>query len=141
MNRSRRIFVANTAGGALAFALGGCGGSDYSAPAPAAGAPAPAPSPPTINPPPAPAPPPGGTLVCGTTAVSNNHGHALVIPAADVDSTVSLTYGIRAMADHEHTITLTAAQLAQIKGKTAVTVTSSQGSSDLHTHLVTVNCA
>ena len=139
MNRSRRIFVANTAGGALAFALGGCGGSDYSAPAPAP-APAPVPSPPTINPPPAPAPPPGG-LACGTTAISNNHGHALVIPAADVDSMVSLTYGIRGTGDHEHTMTLTPAQLAQIKAKTAVTVTSSQGSSDLHTHLLTVNCA
>lgn len=153
MNRSRRLFVANTAGSAVALALGGCGGSDgYSmAPAPAPGA-APAPAPaqaPAQAPAPAPAPTPAmqptaGALSCGATDISDNHGHALVIPAADVDSMVSLTYGIRGVATHEHVITLTTAQLAQIKAKTAVTVVSSSGSDiyiGAHTHSVTVNCA
>jgi hypothetical protein len=138
--------------GAMALFLSACGGSDdYSAPTTTAAptptptpAPAPAPTPaptPAPAPAPTPAPPPPAGLSCGATAISNNHGHALVIPAADVDSMVALTYGIRGTGDHEHLITLTPAQLAQIKGTTAVTVTSSQGSGDLHTHLVTVNCA
>ena len=122
--------------GAMALFLSACGGSDYSAPA-LAPAPAPAPAP-------TPAPPPPGGLACGATAISDNHNHALVIPAADVDSMVSLTYGIRGTADHEHLITLTAAQLAQIKAKTAVTVVSTAGVDiylGSHTHSVTVNCA
>ncbi len=132
MNRSRRLFVANTAGSAVALALGGCGGDDYTTPAPA---PAPAPTP---------APPPPATLSCGATAISANHGHVLLIPAADVDSTISITYNIVGAAGHDHSVTLTAAQLAQIKAKSAVTVMSTSGFDlffPLHTHSVTVNCA
>jgi len=126
MNRSRRRFVANTAGCAAALAFGGCGGSDYSAPAPA--------------PAPVPAPPPANALSCGATAISANHGHALAIPVGDLDSSVNVLYGIVGTADHNHLIMLTAAQLAQIKSKTAVTVTSTIGG-DGHTHAVTANCA
>ena len=79
-------------------------------------------------------------MSCGATAISANHGHALAIPAGDVDSTVTMIYGIAGAADHNHLVTLTAAQLAQIKAKTAVTVTSTVGG-DGHTHSVTVNCA
>jgi hypothetical protein len=133
MNRSRRLFVANTAGSAVALALGGCGGSDSDSPAPApATAPTPAP------------PPPAGGLSCGATAISDNHGHALLIPAADVDSMVSIMYSIAGGAGHNHTVTLTAAQLAQIKAKTAVTVQSTFGGDIYfvnHNHSVTVNCA
>lgn len=131
MNRSRRLFVANTAGTTIALVLGGCGGSDYSAPPPPA-APTPASAPPP--------PPAGGALTCGATAISANHGHALTIPAADVDSTVTIVYGIAGSADHNHLVTLSAAQLAQIKAKTPVTVVSTMGG-DGHTHSVTVNCA
>jgi hypothetical protein len=53
---------------------------------------------------------------------------------------VAIAYNIQGAADHNHNVTLTAAQLAQIKGKTAVTVTSSMAG-DGHTHSVTVNCA
>lgn len=129
MNRSRRLFMANTAGYSVALVLSGCGGSDYSSPAPAPG-PAPAPAP----------PPPAGTLACAATAISNNHGHALLIPASDTDSMVAIVYSIVGAADHNHLVTLTAAQLAQIKSKTAVTVTSTMAG-DGHTHSVTVNCA
>ena len=130
MNRSRRLFMANTAGSAVAIALTGCGGSDsYSSPPPAA-----------APPPPPPPPPPSAALSCGATTISGNHGHALAIPAGDVDSTVDKVYSILGAADHNHLVTLTAAQLAQIKGKTAVTVASTAGG-DGHTHAVTVNCA
>jgi hypothetical protein len=129
MNRSRRLFMANTAGSAVAVALGGCGGGGYTAPPPA---PAPAPAP-------VPAPT-AAALSCGATAISANHGHALNLAQGDVDSTVDKVYSIAGSADHNHLVTLTAAQFAQIKGKTAVTVASTIGG-DGHSHAVTVNCA
>jgi hypothetical protein len=131
MNSSRRLFVVEAVGSTAALLLGGCGGSDYSSPAPApAPTPAPVPAP----------PPPAGVLSCGATTISANHGHALQIPATDVDSNVAIVYGIQGAADHTHLVTLSAAQLAQIKAKTAVTVQSTMGG-DGHTHSVTVNCA
>jgi hypothetical protein len=63
-----------------------------------------------------------------------------VIPVADADSQVAMVYSILGTADHNHNVTLTAAQLAQIKAKTAVSVMSTPGG-DGHTHSVTVNCA
>ena len=141
-NAARRSFFGSM--GAFALLLSACGGSDYSDPAPAV-APAPTTAPPPPAPTPAPAPPPpAGALSCGATAISDNHGHALTIPAADVDSTVPLTYSILGIADHNHTITLTPPQLAQIKNMTSVTVSSSVDRSNIyatHFHAVTVNCA
>jgi hypothetical protein len=129
MNRSRRLFVADTAGTAVALMLGGCGGGgDYMAPPP----------PPTPAPVPTP-PPPTPALLCGATNISANHGHALAVPSGDVDSAVDMVYSIMGVADHNHLITLTAAQLAQLKAKTAVTVTSTVGVG--HTHSVTISCA
>ena len=129
MNRSRRLFVADAAGTAAALMLGGCGGGgDYSAPPPA----------PTPAPVPAP-PPPAGVLSCSATNISANHGHSLTILPGDVDSTVDKVYSIVGAADHNHLVTLSAAQLAQLKAKTAVTVVSTVGG-DGHTHSVTVNC-
>ena len=125
-NPARRGFFGSM--GAVALLLSACGGSDPSDPAPAPPPPAPAPP-----------PPPPAALSCGATAISDNHGHTLTIPAADVDSTVVKMYSIAGVADHGHTITLTPAQLAQIKGMTSVTVTSSVDLS--HFHSVTVNCA
>ncbi len=129
MNSSRRLFVVDAAASAVTLVLGACGGGgDDSPPPPPAPAPVPAP------------PPPAGALACGATAISANHGHALVLAPGDVDSTVDKVYGIAGAADHNHLVTLTAAQLAQLKTRTAVTVVSSVGG-DGHTHAVTVNCA
>ena len=143
---ARRSFFGSI--GAFALLLSACGGSDYSDPAPAV-APAPTTAPPPPGPAPAPAPtpappPPAGALSCGATAISDNHGHTLTIPAADVDSTVAKTYSIAGIADHPHTITLTPVQLAQIKAMTSVTVSSSVDPSPIyatHFHAVTVNCS
>lgn len=122
----RRLLFASAGAGTLATVLAGCGGGGGY-------------SPPMAVPPPP--PPPPGTLSCGATAISANHGHTLTIPAADVNSMVSMTYNIQGLADHNHQITLTPAQLAQIKVMTAVTITSTLGGSPSHTHDVTVNCA
>jgi hypothetical protein len=71
-------------------------------------------------------------------AISGNHGHTLVVPAADLDSTTNKTYSILGTADHNHTVVLTPAQLQLIKAQSAVVVISSTNQS--HSHDVTVNC-
>jgi hypothetical protein len=126
MNTTRRkLLFASAGSGALAALLASCGGSDSPSPTP---------------PPPA-QPPPPGTLACGATAISANHGHVLTIPAADVDSTINITYSIAGVSGHVHNVTLTPADFAMIKAKTPVTITSTLGGSPTHTHDVTVNCA
>jgi hypothetical protein len=90
----------------------------------------------------------GGGMVaqptgCGANAISNNHGHALAIPVADLDATTDMTYSIAGTAGHDHTITLTAAQLATLKGGGTVTVTSTVTNAPTfgsHAHTVTVGC-
>ena len=130
MNWNRRkLLFASAGGSALAAVLAACGGGGYS-PTPA---PTPAPTP----------PPPPGALSCHDTLITGNHGHAVTIPDADLDSMVDMTYNIQGTADHNHTIVLTVAQLQMIKVMTAVTVLSSTSSSYTlppHNHEVTVNC-
>ena len=130
MNRSRRLFVADAAGSAVALMLGGCGGGDYS-PAP--------PSPPPMPVPPP--PPPTPAFSCGATNISENHGHTLAIPPADEDSTVDKVYPITGAADHIHYGDAHRSAIRAIKAKTAVTVRSGLASACGHTHTVTVNCA
>jgi len=130
MNKSRRrLLFASAGAGAVAVVVSACGGGGgYSPPPPS-----------SVPPPP---PPPAGT--CGATAIADNHGHMLTIPQADTMSMVSMTYNIQGIADHNHTITLTPTQLAQIGTKSQVIVVSTVGSSPsfpAHTHQVTVNCA
>ena len=79
-------------------------------------------------------------LSCGATTISGNHGHALTIPPNDVDSTVAIVYSIAGSADHNHLVTVTPQQFAQIKKKNAVLVISTIGG-DGHLHEVTINCA
>lgn len=77
---------------------------------------------------------------CGATGpqIAGNHGHVLVIPPADLDSTTPKTYSIASTAGHDHIVILSAAQLAQLKAKQSVTVQSS--TTDAHDHSVTVQC-
>jgi len=54
---------------------------------------------------------------------------------------VAKTYSIVGSATHDHTVTLTPAQLQMIKAMSAVVVTSTIGGTPSHSHDVTVNCA
>ena len=85
--------------------------------------------------------PPAPASGCGAsgTQIAGNHGHALVIPTADLDSMVNMTYNIQNTADHNHTVTFTPAQLAQLKAHATVVVTSS--TTNAHNHDLTVTCA
>ena len=71
-------------------------------------------------------------------SISANHGHALVIPAADFVNPVEGTYDIMGGGTHNHTVTLTAAELTTLANGDPVVVTSSVTG---HSHVVTVGCA
>ncbi|MFO0595247.1 MAG: hypothetical protein U0228_08080 [Myxococcaceae bacterium] len=85
----------------------------------------------------------GVTANCSTngataSAITFNHGHTLMVPAADFVATGDKIYDITGSALHAHSITLTAAQRATILAGGMVTVTSTLTG---HTHDVTVVCA
>ena len=50
-------------------------------------------------------------------------------------------YDIGGASPHTHSVTLTAADFAQLAANTPVQVTSSEGGAGPHTHMVTVSCA
>jgi len=120
MDISRKEFCAALGSGTVLLWLQACGGgSDY------------------MGGTPAPPPPPGA---CGAegAAIAANHGHVLVIPRADLDSLVAMTYGMPGTAGHSHDVTFTPAQLQTMKGGGSVTVTST--TTDFHNHDVTASC-
>src|SRR5262245_35436336 len=124
MDITRKRFVETMASGSVVLLFTSCGGgSDYNGGTPA----------------PAPAPAPSGTT-CSPAQISNNHPapHALVIAKSDLDSTTPMTYDIHGTADHTHSVTFSAAQLAQLKAGTTVSMTSTMTFS--HDHVVSVSC-
>jgi hypothetical protein len=62
-----------------------------------------------------------------TSTVTNNHTHALCVPTTDLTAPPSegVIYTTSFDAGHDHTVTLTQAQLQSIEAGTAVTVTTS----------------
>ncbi len=80
----------------------------------------------------------GGASTCANNGITGNHGHSLMVPAADFGGPGDKTYDITGTSAHSHTITLTAAQRTTILAGTSLTVTSTSSG---HTHDVTVTCA
>lgn len=114
---TRKAFLIQAAGGGWLLATAGCGGGGGD----------------SSNPP---APPAGSG--CAAT-ISDNHGHTLAIPAADLDSTTEKIYDIQGSAGHTHSVTFSAAQLAQLKAGSTVSVTSSAEPG--HDHRIGERCA
>lgn len=81
----------------------------------------------------------GGPMQCGANSITGNHGHALTIPEADLSSATDKVYSIQGNANHDHTVTLTAAQLAMLRAGQSVDVTSTNAGG--HDHVVTARCA
>lgn len=81
-------------------------------------------------------PAPGGGC---SASIGGNHGHVLLITAADLNSTVDLTFDIQGSADHTHSVAFSAAQLAQLKAGATVNVTSSPTLG--HEHPISERCA
>ena len=107
---TRKLFLRQMGGGCLTLVLAGCGGGGDDDEGPQ--------------------PPNAG---CSNFLFSSNHGHALEIPAADLNSLTDKSYSVQGTATHDHPFTLTAANLARLKaGQTILVVTT--GSAFEHTH-------
>ncbi|MBX3635653.1 MAG: hypothetical protein KF683_09750 [Rubrivivax sp.] len=116
---TRKEFLAQMAGGGLLLALGGCGGGGGGSESSAA--------------------PRAGCLRFTFTA---NHGHELVIPTADLDSTSARTYSVQGSGPHDHLVTITAAQFAALKAGQAIAATTTEGGlAPAHTHDMAGTCA
>ena len=114
---TRKVFLRRLAGGGLMLSLAACGGGggeEGEAPSMAA---------------------------CEDVTFSDNHGHALAIPDADLDSVSAKTYSIRGTALHDHEVTLSPAQLAQLKARQGISVTSTMAGLTAHTHTMTATCS
>lgn len=74
------------------------------------------------------------------SSIAENHGHKLVIPIEDLDSTSPKTYSIIGTADHDHQVTFDADQLADLKAGVSVNVTSNNGGTT-HDHAIAVKCS
>jgi len=73
-----------------------------------------------------------------TGTVSANHGHEARVTAVQITAGAALAaLDIRGNADHPHTVSLTAAQVAQIGNRQQVVVTST--TDNAHQHTVTFN--
>lgn len=119
-NMKRRAFCESLFVGTAVVLVPGCGGGGGDEMA----------SPGPVN-------PPSPASSC-TESIAGNHGHALTVPVADLDSPLARVYDIQGAALHNHTVTLSVEQLRALKAGNAVTVNSS--STELHSHEVTVTC-
>ena len=117
---TRKLFLRQMGGGCMTLVLAGCGGGGSDGK--------------VITP----------TSTCLNFAFSGNHGHALEIPHADLDSLTDKSYSIQGAASHDHPFTLTAANLARLKAGLAITVVTTGlplGPVEAHTHDVSGSCA
>lgn len=117
---TRKAFCARLTGASVVLLLQGCGGGGSDA---------------------APAGAPVGAHPAGAgciDTIAGNHGHVLTIPTADLDSAVDKVYNIQGTAPHNHTVTLTVAELRSLKAGTTVTTVSS--TADAHEHGVSIAC-
>ncbi|MBS2014457.1 MAG: hypothetical protein JST00_16345 [Deltaproteobacteria bacterium] len=78
-------------------------------------------------------------VVC-RSSITQNHGHTVTIPIADLTSGTAKTYSIKGTSDHDHQITLDPSQLGQLKSGVSVQTTSTSGGTT-HDHQVTILCA
>jgi hypothetical protein len=70
--------------------------------------------------------------------ITGNHGHALKIDAADFDAGQSKTYSITGSSQHDHSITLTAQDFADLKSGKTVTKESTNTAG--HSHPMQIAC-
>ena len=80
-----------------------------------------------------------GTFAC-RASISQNHGHAILVPIADLDSSIAKTYSIRGMSDHGHDVKLEPSDFAELKAGLSVNKTS-DFAGQTHDHKVAILCA
>ncbi len=86
----------------------------------------------------------GGMVASCDETIGANHppaegSHALDVPAADVNGGAAQTYDIQGQSAHNHTVALSAADMATLASGGQVMVTSSVELG--HSHPITVSCA
>jgi len=77
------------------------------------------------------------------TVIAMNHNHAfeMAVSAADVAAGLEKVYDIQGTAPHPHTLTITAADFADIAADGSKDIASSEDQGQaLHSHMVTVTC-
>ncbi len=122
MSVTRKQFLMTLVGAAGAAAFAACGGDDG-----------------------------GGTQDSGvakscttngtTVSIASNHGHVLMVSAADVTAGADKTYDITGSSAHSHSVTVTAANFTSLKNNPAMSVQVTSTSGGGHTHMVTILCA
>jgi hypothetical protein len=70
-------------------------------------------------------------------AIADNHGHTATITSADLTAGGAVTLNIMGSANHNHQVSLTAAQVVQVRSNQQVVVTST--TTNAHQHSVTFN--
>lgn len=70
--------------------------------------------------------------------ITSNHGHAISIDAADLDGGQSKTYSIIGTSQHDHSVTLTAQDFADLKSGKTVTKESTNTAG--HSHPMQITC-
>jgi hypothetical protein len=68
--------------------------------------------------------------------ISGNHGHKAVVTKAQIDAGGALDLHIQNTASHDHTVSLSADDMAKLKAGQMVTVETSSGGQPSHTHSV-----
>jgi acetolactate synthase regulatory subunit len=119
MTVTRRDFFEGLAAGTVLLTLQACGGDSGSDSGPGFGA------------------------GCSATSISINHGHTLTASTADLSSTSSKPYNIQGTADHDCSVTLTAAQLKDLLDGKSVSATSTLTTSvanGAREHIVSAKC-
>lgn len=81
----------------------------------------------------------GGTFACRAT-ITQNHGHTITVPVADLSSVTAKTYAIQGTSMHNHSVLLEAQDFADLKSGLSVKKTSDSGG-QTHDHDVTILCA
>jgi hypothetical protein len=80
-----------------------------------------------------------GVYAC-RSSISQNHGHTVMVPVTDLDSSTSKTYAIKGTADHTHDIILEAQDFSDLKAGISVKKTS-DFAGQTHDHEVNILCA
>jgi hypothetical protein len=68
-----------------------------------------------------------------TGAISENHGHEAVVTSAQLLAGGGVALGIQGSANHNHSVALSAAQLAQVVAGTKINAISSVTTADIDT--------
>jgi hypothetical protein len=70
--------------------------------------------------------------------ISGNHGHSMIVTAAEINSPMDREYDITGGADHTHTAMVTASQYETLVTNSPVQVTSTVFAG--HSHTISIRC-